>query len=119
MAWLRLQVLNSFASMTLCDAAWPRSKTHAKLSLIQTRDTAERRSAKKRCFRPIAQCSVRRVSKHGSPNPRHRFPMRRDPRNAPEQSNDAHQAKGWFMRFTRAVLALTCLLCGTLLAQEA
>jgi quercetin dioxygenase-like cupin family protein len=41
------------------------------------------------------------------------------PTNTHDALNDVAQTKGYFMTFTKLILALACLMAGTLLAQEA
>src|SRR5262249_54634912 len=104
---------NSFAWMNSSGGAWPHSKTPAKSSLTQKRLTLGRRSARKHWFRAITHDSVRRVSQPGSNSP-HRAPL-----NTHDAWNSVGQAKGSFMTFPRLILALACLMSGTLAAQEA
>src|SRR5947209_14819539 len=76
MALSKLEARNSFAWMNWYGGAWPCSKILAKSSLIQTRVTLERKSAREHWFRAITHGSVRRVSKPGSLSPRHKFRVR-------------------------------------------
>src|SRR5207245_6682452 len=62
--------------MNYCGGGWPRSKIPAKSSLIQTRVTLGRKSAREHSFRAITHDSARRVSKPGSLSPQHKFRVR-------------------------------------------
>src|SRR5437899_9057434 len=69
MALSKLEARNSFAWMNWYGGAWPCSKILAKSSLIQTRVTLGRKSAREHWFRAITHDSARRVSKPGSLSP--------------------------------------------------
>src|SRR6266576_3425762 len=91
MALSKLEARNSSALMNWCGGVWPRSKILAKSSLIQTRVTLERKSAREHWFRAMTRDSVRPVSKPGSLSRQHKFRVRRNC----EVPTNTHDALKW------------------------